>query len=173
MSIRQLQAAVIAAGKEQLVVVKFMKGDCEPCEQTEGPFRELASAYGSQSQFYTCDIDEAQQLARLSGIKVVPTCHIYSKGMLRGTLPMSSLTWSPFAFRLNHMRSELEAPPKVGAAARAVVRSRDVKAKPKFIVKLKGLKDQTGGAGVARSSVCEGGHCTVETARVTSKLKSR
>ena len=173
MTIGQLQAAVNAAGNEQLVVVKFMKGDCVPCELTVGLFRELASAYGSQGQFYTCDLDEAQQLCRLSNIKVVPTAHVFSKGKLRGALPMGSLTWSPFVFRLNHMRSELEAPK--GRAAPVVRSSHSSQSpKPKFIVNLKGLKDQTGGgAVVSRSTVCEGGHCTVETTAVTRNLKCR
>lgn len=80
-SINQLEAAIEAAAKSgALVVLKYGRSNCFPCERMQSGFEEAAKDVGREGLFFNVqctDGKSTQKLCQAAKLRSVPAAHIY------------------------------------------------------------------------------------------------
>ncbi len=71
---------VINSGK--LVIVDFNAPWCGPCKKLDPIFTEIANENSDKAEFYSCNVEEAQNIALEYSILSVPTIGIFKDGNL-------------------------------------------------------------------------------------------
>jgi putative thioredoxin len=79
---REFAERVIAASKQQPVLVDFSAEWCGPCQMLEPVLIELVRAYNGRFLLAKVDIDKEPELAKEHQVKGVPMLKLYAKGKL-------------------------------------------------------------------------------------------
>lgn len=75
-----------ATSTEYTVVVKFTASWCRPCEKIN-PFLQILSRRSVQTcRFIEVDVDEMDEIASESNVRMMPTFHIYRGGKKRAEM---------------------------------------------------------------------------------------
>ncbi|KAJ1635738.1 thioredoxin-like protein, partial [Pavlovales sp. CCMP2436] len=72
-------SAVLQAAGDALVCIDFTAAWCGPCQLIGPRFAAMAGEF-PECIFVKVDVDQAQDVAQLCGIKSMPTFHFYHQG---------------------------------------------------------------------------------------------
>jgi len=76
-------ARAMSAAGERLVVVDFTAAWCGPCRRIAPVFASLAQEM-PEVDFVKVDVDEAQDVAQMCGVRAMPTFQLYRRGSKLG-----------------------------------------------------------------------------------------
>ena len=66
--------------KEGTVIIDFSATWCGPCKKLAPIFEEIAEEFKEKADFYSCDIENAQNFAMSHSVMSVPTIAVFQNG---------------------------------------------------------------------------------------------
>lgn len=107
-TVNELQAALdVAAERNALVSLKFVRDGCPACASTRELFIDAAKECGEKGIFFEVDFNAAKALCRLCELKFVPSGHVYSGGVLQHTSGLGKKSWDTYKEGLDEVRESL------------------------------------------------------------------